>query len=127
MAIIVYNRQKESHQDSQNNYRCFRPHILSNPYTHLPVEKTKAIYKVGSRDDAVMAYDHYFDLMYRSNLKFKSAVDEIYSKYKSGEDVFLECYCHPLPCHCDVIKQKLEQRLLKEKVEEEMKKREGSK
>lgn len=122
MAIIVYNRQKETH--TENNFRCYRPFALANPYTHLELDKTKAIYKVGSREEAIKAYDHYFDLMYRSNLRFKRVVDIIYEKYKAGEDVFLECYCAPQPCHCDVIKRKLEERLLKEKVEEQLKKSE---
>jgi hypothetical protein len=118
MAIIVYNRQKETHSDSPNNFRIYRPYVLSNPYTHLPLEKTKAIYKVPTREDAVKAYDHYFDLMYRSNLKFKRVVDLIYEKYKAGEDVYLECCCKPAPCHGDIIKEKLEKRLLKEKISE---------
>ena len=118
MAIIVYNRKTETHSDSPNNFRCYRPFVLANPYTHLPVEKTKAIYKVATRDDAVKAYDHYFDLMYRSNVRFKRVVDIIYERYKSGEDVFLECYCKPEACHCDVIKEKLEKRLMKEKIDE---------
>ena len=63
------------------------------------------------------AYDHYFDLMYRSNLRFKKAVDYIYERYKSGEDIYLECYCKPEPCHCDIIKEKLEKRLMKEKID----------
>lgn len=118
MAIIVYNRKTETHSDSPNNFRCYRPFVLANPYTYLPVEKTKAIYKVSTREDAVKAYDHYFDLMYRSNVRFKRVVDIIYERYKSGEDVFLECYCKPEACHCDVIKEKLEKRLMKEKIDE---------
>jgi hypothetical protein len=118
MAIIVYNRKTETHSDSPNNFRCYRPFALANPYTHLPLEKTKAMYKVATRDDAVKAFDHYFDLMYRSNVRFKRVVDIIYERYKSGEDVFLECYCKPEACHCDVIKEKLEKRLMKEKIDE---------
>ena len=118
MAIIVYNRKTETHSDSPNNFRCYRPFVLANPYTHLPVDKTKAMYKVATRDDAVKAFDHYFDLMYRSNVRFKRVVDIIYERYKSGEDVFLECYCKPEACHCDVIKEKLEKRLMKEKIDE---------
>jgi hypothetical protein len=115
MAIYVYNRKNETH--TENNYRCYRGFVLGNPYSHLPLEKTKAIYHVATREDAIKAYDHYFDIMYRSNLKFKKAVDYIYERYKAGEDVYLECYCKPEPCHCDIIKEKLEKRLLKEKID----------
>ena len=115
MGITVYNRQHETH--TENNFRCYRPFVLGNPYSWITDKETKAIYKVGSREESIKAYGHYFDLMYRSNLKFRKVVDIIYEKYKAGEDVFLECYCKPLPCHCDVIKEKLEKRLLKEKID----------
>ncbi len=118
MAIIVYNRTKESHSDSPNNFRIYRPFALGNPYTYIKDKETKALYLVPTREDAIKAYDHYFDIMYRSNLKFKKVVDLIYEKYKAGEDVYLECYCKPEPCHGDIIKEKLEKRLLKEKIEE---------
>lgn len=118
MAIIVYNRKNETHADSPNNFRIYRPFVLGNPYSWLPDRETKAIYKVANRDEALKAYDHYFDIMYRSNLKFKKAVDYIYERYKAGEDVYLECYCKPEPCHGDIIKEKLEKRLIKEKMQE---------
>ena len=71
-------------------------------------------------DDAIEKYSHYFDLMYGSNLAFTNMVDAIYEMYKSGMDVYLECYCAPLRCHGDIIKEKLEARLLKEKIKELM-------
>jgi len=115
MGIKVYNRKDETH--TENNYRIYRPFVLGNPYTWITGKETKAIYKVPDRAASLRAYDHYFDLMYRSNLKFRKAVDYIYERYKAGDDVFLECYCHPEPCHGDIIKEKLEQRLMKEKIE----------
>ena len=66
--------------------------------------------------------------MYQTNLDFRDVVDEMYEKYKNGEDIYLECYCKKylcrdmaphndeVSCHGDIIKSKLEQRLLKEKI-----------
>lgn len=119
MAIIVYNRTKEDHSNNPNNYPIFRgASILGNPYTHIRDKETKAFTIVDSREEAIEMYAGYFDLMYENNEKFKSLVDEIYEKYKSGEDVYLECYCAPQPCHGDIIRRKLEQRLIKEKIQE---------
>lgn len=117
MALIVYNRTKESHS-GKNNYECFRPSILSNPYTDIKDRQTKAMYVVHDRDEAIDRYSEYFDVMYSGNLKFKSVIDEIYEKYKNGEDVYLECYCKPKRCHCDIIVDKLRKRLMKEKIME---------
>ena len=115
MAIIVYNRTREDYSSNPNNFPIYRPNILGNPFTHIRDRATKAIYIVKSREESIERYSDYFDIMYGSNKKFTEAVDEIYEKYKRGEDVYLECYCHPLPCHGDVIAKKLQKRLIKEK------------
>jgi hypothetical protein len=118
--IYVYNRKVETH-NGPNNFYIGRGSVLGNPYTHITDKKTKAIYKAIDRDDAIEKYSHYFDLMYGSNLAFTNMVDAIYEMYKSGMDVYLECYCAPLRCLGDIIKEKLEARLLKEKIKELMK------
>lgn len=115
MAIIVYNRKNEEHV-GENNYPIFRPSILSNPYTHIKDKKTKALYVVKTREEAINRYSHHFDVMYGRNTDFTKVVDEIYEKYRRGEDVYLECYCHPEPCHGDIIAEKLQCRLIKEKI-----------
>ena len=100
-----------------NVYNICRPSILGNPYSHLPEDKCLAIYKCKTRDEAIDNYEKYFDLMYGGNLKFTKAIDEIYEKYKRGEDVFLGCFCpKSLKCHGDVIIEKLQKRLIKEKL-----------
>ena len=116
--IHVYNRTKELH-DGPNNYPIYRGgSILGNPYTDIKNKATKALYVVKDRDEAIKRYDSYFDMMYSGNTEFKAIIDEIYEKYKNGEEVYLECYCAPLPCHGDIIAKKLQQRLMREKVQE---------
>lgn len=118
--IIIYNRNKEQHM-GPNNYPIFRGgSVLGNPYTHIKDKQTKASFVVRTREEAIEKYDRYFDIMYSGNLEFKKLVDEIYTKYVNGEDVYLECYCAPEPCHGEVIKKKLEQRLLKERIREHL-------
>jgi len=116
MAIIVYNRTKEDHSNSPNNFPIYRPSVLGNPYTHIKDRNTKACYVVSTREESIEKYSDYFDIMYGSNIAFTQIIDKIYEKYKSGVDVYLECYCHPQPCHGDVIAEKLRKRLIKEKI-----------
>ena len=122
MAIIVYNRTKEDHTDAgENNYPIYRTstgNILGNPYTHIKDKKTLAMFIVKTRDEAIDRYEGYFDRMYSGNAPFRFIIDEIYEKYKRGEDIYLECYCKPERCHGDVIKDKLEKRLVREKIKE---------
>ena len=118
MAIYVYNRTKEAHF-GKNNFPIFRGvSVLANPYTHIKDKKTKALYVVSDRDEAIRQYSHYFDVMYDSNKEFTAEVDRIYEAYKTGEPVYLECYCHPESCHGDIIAEKLRKRLIKEKLDD---------
>jgi hypothetical protein len=122
MAIIVYNRTKEDHSSHHNNFPIYRGgSVLGNPYTDKPLTKTMAIFKVKNRAEAIMRYSSYFDTQYGKNKEFTQAIDEIYELYKKGEDIYLECYCDvgkvgEKNCHGEVIIEKLERRLLKEKI-----------
>jgi hypothetical protein len=120
-GIHVYNKHKEEHS-GPNVYYIGRPSVLSNPYTHQSDKKTLAKYIVKDRETAIQCYDHYFDVMYGSNVAFKKAVDEIYEKYKNGEDCYLGCFCKPLSCHGDIIVAKLMKRLVKEQYLAKLKK-----
>jgi hypothetical protein len=60
-------------------------------------------------------------LMYENDLEFKLTIDQIYNKYKNGEDIYLQCFCKPLECHGDFIKEFLEKKLIKEKMMERKK------
>ena len=117
--IYVYNRTKEDYTDKgENNYPIYRGSILGNPYTHIKDKKTLAMFVVKTREEAIERYKGYFDRMYSGNAPFRFLIDEMYEKYKNGEDIYLECYCAPLPCHGDIIKDKLEKRLMKERIKE---------
>ena len=117
MAIKVYNVNDEEYF-GDNVYLIHRPYILSNPYTHIKDKQTKAMFVVSSREEAIERYSHYFDIMYGSNVAFTQIIDEIYEKYRQGEDILFGCYCHPQICHGNIIARKLRGRLIKEKMQE---------
>ena len=119
--IYVYNREKEDYSMLDNNYPIYRGvSILGNPYTHLPVKDTKAMFQCKTREEAIEKYSEYFDIMYGNNIEFTKIIDEMYEKYKNGEDIYLECFCGKgkngeKKCHGEVIEEKLQKRLIKEK------------
>ena len=114
--INVININKEEKPSDGVYFYIGRPSVLSNPYTHLDKNKTLALFQCEDREEAIEKYDEYFDIMYGHNKEFTETVDEIYEHYKNGETVYLGCFCKPLTCHGDIIKRKLEQRLIKEKI-----------
>jgi hypothetical protein len=117
MAIKLFNVNDEEYF-GDNVYLIHRPYILGNPYTHIKDKGTKAMFVVPTREEAIKRYSHYFDIMYGRNIEFTSTIDEIYEKYRRGEEILLGCYCYPKSCHGEVIIQKIQGRLLKEKIKE---------
>ena len=105
--IKVFDVNEEDYI-GDNVYLIHRPYILGNPYTHIKDKKTKAMYLVSSKEEAIEKYSQYFDLMYGKNIAFTNVIDEIYTKYRKGEDIYLGCYCKDKLCHGYVIIRKIQ-------------------
>lgn len=123
--IIVYNTKNEDHTTEPNNYYCGRSkdgNPLGNPYTHNGVKTNLAKLSLKTREEAIEAFGKYFDLMYGTDEELTKAFDEIYEHYKKGEDIYLQCFCKPLPCHCDIIADRLQRKLILDKMASQKKK-----
>jgi hypothetical protein len=116
--IYVYNSHNEDHTSEKNNFYIGRPSILGNPFSHNGVRSVFKTLTFKTREEAIEAYGKYFDKMYGSDDEFTKAFDEIYEHYKNGEDIYLQCFCKPNACHGDVLADKLQRKLIKEKMEE---------
>ena len=95
---------------------------LANPYTHTGKRSNLAKLTFKTRGQCLEAYELYFDEMYGKDPEFTGAFDTIYEEYKKGKDIYLQCFCHPKPCHGDIIARRLQEKLIKEKKEEICKK-----
>lgn len=124
--IYVYNCHNEDHTSGKdcNFYigRSKNGNPLGNPFTHNGVRTSLANLSFKTREEAIAAYEKYFDRMYGVDEDLTKAFDEIYEHYKNGEDVYLQCFCKPNACHGDVIADRLQRKLIKEKLEERKKK-----
>lgn len=89
--------------------------MLGNPFTHNGKYSSLAKLSFKTRDQAIEAYEKYFDAMYGKNEIFTHEIDKMYDAYKNGHDIYLGCFCKPLPCHADIIAKKLQKRLILEK------------
>ena len=120
--IIVYNSHSEDHTNGNCcNFYIGRGSPLGNPFTHNGVRSVFKTFTFKTREQAIEAYEKYFDEIYGKDELFTKAFDEIYEHYRNGEDVYLQCFCKPKPCHGDVIADRLQRKLILEK-KEEMKK-----
>lgn len=117
-GIHVYNQATETHEKEVGYFYIGKGSNLENPYIPKDEGKARYMFQVDNRDEANERFSTYFDIMYSGNNDFKRKIDEIYLLYKNGYDVYLGCWCYPKKCHGDVIKAKLEKRLLKEKIQQ---------
>lgn len=112
--VYVYNSKIEDFTSHPNNIPIYRGTIFGNPFTYDGKRSSLAKKSFKTREEAIDAYKLYFRLMYEQNVEFKLAFDNLYEKYKNGEDIYLQCFCKPLLCHGDVIVEELQKKLIKE-------------
>lgn len=119
--IVVWNctNSNDDYSAEDNNFYIGRSKEksspLANPFTFNGKRSNLAKMSFKTREEALNAYNMYFDEMYGKDEEFTKAFDDIYERYKNGENVYLQCFCKPLPCHGDIIARKLQQKLIKEK------------
>lgn len=121
--IHVINITKDTDHSADDGYfyigrSKYNNSPLGNPFTHKGKRTSLAKLSFPTVEQAIEAYEMYFDVMYGKDEEFTKAFDEIYDYYKTGKDVYLGCFCAPKPCHASVIARKLQQKLVKEKLKE---------
>ena len=84
-----------------------RPSILGNPFTHIKDRHTLAIHVVDTREESIKLYRTYFYDRISLDGVFKREVDRIYG-LSINHDIYLVCWCKPLSCHGDIIKEYLD-------------------
>jgi hypothetical protein len=69
-----------------------RPSVWGNPFSHR--EGTLAQFKVDTREQAVAKYEEYL-----------LSSPYLMGRLKELKGKTLGCWCHPLPCHGDILKK----------------------
>lgn len=107
IKINVVN--KHQHTNTPSDIYIGRGSVLGNPFTHLPLNKSKAQVHVDSREKAITEYKKWikgkiseFDGNVIGQLEFikRNAI--------SQHEINLVCFCKPKSCHGDVIKELVE-------------------
>ena len=97
---------KRKHKSTPHDFYCGRPSPLGNPFSHLK-KGTSAKFLVNSREEAIKKYEENFPEEF-----IKKEVNDyffkIYNHLMEHKIVNLVCWCAPLSCHADIIKQELE-------------------
>lgn len=75
-----------------------RPSFLGNPFQ---------IGKDGTRTEVIEKYKTYFYSRLSSDVQFQDYMIRLAAELKKINSLNLICWCNPLPCHGDIIKQLL--------------------
>lgn len=113
--IYLYNTNVEDNTSKANNFLIGKDSPLANPFTFNGVRSNVAKLSFKTVEEALKAYETYFKECYGSDEEFTKAFDAIYERYKNGEDIYLQCFCKPEPCHGECIIKELQRKLIRDK------------
>lgn len=77
---------------------CSRNSKWGNPYSHLVLTQTKALFAVATREDSIEAYEEW----YETQEHLKKEIHKL-------KGLRLGCYCKPKACHCDFLARKADE------------------
>jgi len=113
--IYVINIKKEFPPSGEPYFYIGRDrygNVLSNPFTSIKDKNTLAKFIVENREDSIEKYRNYFHSEIEINQMLQNKINEIYTLYTNGKNVYLGCFCKPLSCHGDIIKKYIENKYL---------------
>jgi hypothetical protein len=104
MEIKVVN--KYHHRLQPNDYYIGRGSFFGNPYTHFPLNTTKAKEKCSSRKEALIKYcDHIANLFSNPKSPISEELERITSISEKYGCVNFICFCKPKACHGEILKR----------------------
>ena len=113
---MIHVVNKSVHTGTPTDFYIGRGSALGNPFTHGPLNRSKAEFRCLTREDAIESYEKYLrDKIAEKDKDICNILNRIYKTAIIGE-AYLVCYCAPKPCHGEVIK-----RIVDEKLNERMK------
>jgi len=111
--VIIEVINKNASYPYDYDFYIGRGSPLGNPYTGSKVlSRTKAMYQVGSREEAIECYEKYLrERILLKDVKICETLNRIWRTLQIYGKVRLICFCKPLPCHGDIIKKIIEEKL----------------
>lgn len=120
MAKIVRYSVLEEEHIGDNVFLCHRPYPFGNPFIVKDKKsKFKGLVKVNDLTECLNMYSMYFDRCIESDERFMKEWERLLNAFNNFDIIYLGCYCTlDKPCHTDIIKRKIEQHFIKEKIQE---------
>ena len=102
MTTTVVNKRSEGFVRNHNQVYIGRGSPWGNPFTHLPLSRTKAQFQVATEEESMIRYEGWM----RERLAKEPELRRELLKLDGHE---LVCYCKPRPCHGDILIKLMEE------------------
>jgi hypothetical protein len=102
MPTTVINKRSKQFVRNDNQIYIGRGSPFGNPFTHLPLSRTKAQFHVETEEESMIRYEAWL----RERLAKEPGLRQKVLKLDGHE---LVCYCKPRPCHGDIIVKLIEE------------------
>jgi hypothetical protein len=79
---------------------------FGNPFSHK--DGTLAKYKVATREESIERYKTWIWDHWEEDEYFRLCLTALVRDHLEGKEIVLGCFCKPLPCHGDVLKEAIE-------------------
>jgi len=96
MTTTVVNKRSKGFVRNHNQVFIGRGSPWGNPFTHLPVSRTKAQFQVSTEQESMTRYEAWL----RERLAKEPKLRQELLKLDGHE---LVCYCKPRSCHGDIL------------------------
>ena len=96
MTTTVVNKRSPGFKPNANQRYIGRGSPWGNPFTHLPLSRTKAQFHVETEEESIIRYEAWLREKLANDLNLRQKLLEL-----DGHE--LVCYCKPAPCHGDIL------------------------
>lgn len=103
LKVNVVNKHTFMGGTSISTISVGRGTIFGNPYTHQPVENTKAEFQCLTREESINKYKIYFMDRLATDDNFRREVVKLSKLLIHEGEINLMCYCSPKKCHGDYV------------------------
>jgi hypothetical protein len=96
VTTTVVNKRSPGFKPNANQRYIVRGSPWGNPFTQLPLSRTKAQFQVETEEESMIRYEAWLREKLTNDLNLRRKLLEL-----DGHE--LVCYCNPAPCHGDVL------------------------
>ncbi len=102
MTAAVVNKRARGFKPNANQRYIGRGSLFGNPFTHLPLSRTKAQFQVKTEEESMACFESWFRERLANDVTLRQKLLEL-----DGHE--LVCYCKPAPCHGDILIKLIEE------------------